>query len=102
METLPTGKGVILIGGTKDPWNNYLFQNLLVLQGDSIDSLMWTSLKQKITPRYYHVSFPITDDVHTKFTELMKSSEMATAGKKGKKFGKGKTMSLHEFLAKEK
>ena len=98
METSPTGKGVILIGGSKKE-NHNGSQNLLELQGDSIDSLKWSSLKQKITPRYDHVSFPITDDVHTKFTELMKSSEMATAGKK---FGKGKTMSLHEFLAKEK
>ena len=66
MELSPTGKGVILIGGMKK--ENH--QNLLELQGDSIDSLKWSSLVQKITPRSNHVSFPITDDVYTKFTEL--------------------------------
>ena len=71
METSPTGKGVILIGGMKK--ENH--QNLLELQGDSIDSLKWASLEQKVTHQVSHVSFPITDDydVYTKFTELSKT-----------------------------
>ena len=72
METSPTGKGVILIGGSKKE-NHNGSQNLLELQGDSIDSLKWASLEQKVTHQVSHVSFPITDDVYKKFTELSKT-----------------------------
>ena len=74
MEISPTGKGVILIGGRKKE-NHNGSQNFLELQGDSIDSLKWVSLEQKVTQRAGHVSFPITDDydVYTKFTELSKT-----------------------------
>ena len=55
--TSPNGKGVVLIGGTGNE------AGLLELTGNSIHSLKWVSLEQKLMyPRNYHVVFPIPDE----------------------------------------
>ena len=75
---VPSPTGVVVIGGmtntleyegrlreTDRPYNNLDTTNaLLELSGDSIGSLQWTTMAQKLEyPRAYSVAFPIPDDV---------------------------------------
>ena len=80
MITSPTGKGVILIGGEFQykpdkegrvrMMQKKLHSNELIeLSGDSIDSLKWTVLDQKLVyPRKDHVSFLIPYEVASKLS----------------------------------
>ena len=80
MITSPTGKGVILIGGEFQHkpdkegrvrmMQKKLHSNELIeLSGDSIDSLKWTDLDQKLVyPRKDHVSFLIPNEVASKLS----------------------------------
>ena len=79
MITSPTGKGVILIGGLRkkltrsaneERMNPEIHSDELIeLSGDSLDSLQWTVLKQKLVyPRKDHVSFLIPNEVASKLS----------------------------------
>ena len=63
MVTSPTNKGVILVGGYKNPQMSPFFYEL---SGDSEENLTWSLLDQKLsTARYDHVSFPIPNNCIT-------------------------------------
>ena len=77
----PTERGVVLIGGEyhvykkekvyeyheRDEYDSY---DLLELSGDSIDTMEWKILKQKLQhPRSHHVSFSISNDIATTLTK---------------------------------
>ena len=60
-----TDKGVVVIGGQMDNEEGIFAQTesnaLIELSGDSIDTLKWTVLKQKLKyPRFKHLAFPIS------------------------------------------
>ena len=62
----PTGKGIIIIGGSRRCMENQSFplDALYELSGDSIDTLKWTRLEQKLQiARYNHFSFYIPNQV---------------------------------------
>ena len=64
MVSSPTGKGVVIIGGFCNPilLSNYSSECLFELSGDSIESLKWKKLDQKLQySRNGHVSFLISD-----------------------------------------
>ena len=65
MVTSPTGKGVILTGGsTKIKKMLYCKAILLELSGSSFQTLKWTALDQKLKyPRGDHLAFLITEEV---------------------------------------
>ena len=70
MVTSPIGKGVIISGGyTNYPARQNFHMNITSndvyeLSGNSLESLEWTLLEQKLQyPRISHASFPIPDDV---------------------------------------
>ena len=70
MVTSPTGKGVIISGGyTNYPARQKFYMNITSndvyeLSGNSLESLEWTLLEQKLQyPRMDHASFPIPDEV---------------------------------------
>ena len=67
MVTSPTRKGIVIIGGSSGyggyKQNEYL-DALYELSGDSIDTLKWTRLEQKLQiARYNHFSFYIPNQV---------------------------------------
>ena len=65
MVTSPTRKGIVIIGGSSGGYrqNEYL-DALYELSGDSIDTLKWTRLEQKLQiARYNHFSFYIPNQV---------------------------------------
>ena len=74
MVTSPTEKGVVVIGGTTNleqpehiQSQHYPSHDLLELSGDSLASLKWRILKQKLHyARQLHVSFPIPGKVIAK------------------------------------
>ena len=63
MVSSPTGKGVVIIGGFYNHYfNNISSERLFELSGDSIESLKWKKLDQKLQySRNGHVSFLISD-----------------------------------------
>ena len=66
MVTSPTEKGVVVIGGTTGhtAHNTENGNALHELAGDSLASLKWRTLKQKLQySRHFHVSFPIPGKV---------------------------------------
>ena len=67
MISSPTEKGVVMIGGYKQNFENS--SNLLELSGDSLETLKWKILEQKLQhPRLYHVSFSISNDIAATLT----------------------------------
>ena len=70
MISSPTDKGVVVVGGQLDN-EEAIFEQinsnaLIELSGDSIDTLKWTVLKQKLKyPRSRHLSFPISPQTST-------------------------------------
>ena len=67
MVTSPTGKGVVLIGGTNRNGNHFSTighsEILLELSGHSIENLQWSILDQKLSqPRTHHVAITIPDE----------------------------------------
>ena len=63
MVTSPNGKGVILIGGYNDSQAK-TSKTLIELIGNSIKSLEWIILEQKLKYlRSYHIAFSIPDDL---------------------------------------
>ena len=74
MISSPTEKGVVMIGGLKQPFGNS--SDLLELSGDSQETLEWKILEQKLQhPRFCHVSFSISNDIaSTLTTESVASS----------------------------
>ena len=68
MISSPTEKGVVMIGGWKSS-NHGETDDLLELSGDSIETLKWTILEQKLRyNRLHHVSFSISNDIATTLT----------------------------------
>ena len=68
MVTSPTGKGVIFSGGYTISFSGILYgrasNDVYELSGNSLESLEWTILEQKLQyPRIAHASFPIPDEV---------------------------------------
>lgn len=65
MITSPNGHSVVLIGGnTGIIPNNQESDVLLELSGDSIETLKWNRLDQKLShPRYQHLAFLISEDL---------------------------------------
>ena len=65
MVTSPTGKGVIISGSwIHYPVINITSNDVYELSGNSLESLEWTLLEQKLQyPRIAHESFPIPDEV---------------------------------------
>ena len=62
MISSPTEKGVVMIGGKKN--NGEYSSDLLELSGDSLETLEWKILEQKLqNPRGLHVSFSISNDI---------------------------------------
>ena len=62
MVSSPTDKGVVIIGGHHRQGYNFSSKCLFELSGDSIESLKWKKLDQKLQySRNGHVSFLISD-----------------------------------------
>ena len=62
MISLPTEKGILMIGGYAK--NHEWVSNLLELSGDSVETLEWRILEQKLQhPRSHHVSLSISNDI---------------------------------------
>ena len=76
MISSPTERSVVVIGGhlsvIKD-WNSeYSSCDLLELSGDSIDTMEWKILKQKLQcPRPYYVSYSISNEIAATFSTKM-------------------------------
>ena len=67
MISSPTEKGVVMIGGLKQNFEDS--SDLLELSGDSQETLEWKILEQKLQlPRCYHVSFSISNDIAATLT----------------------------------
>ena len=63
MVTSPTGRGVVIIGGSV---GQKIFRNIIELSGSSIESLKWTFLDQKLRfGRHSHLTFKLPDDVYS-------------------------------------
>ena len=72
MVTSPTGKGVVLIGGIGDRKNEYS-DALIELTGESIETLKWAPLEQKLQiARSHHFSFYIPNQVCKTMNKILK------------------------------
>ena len=83
MISSPTEKGVVVIGGIKITEDmKYEDSNAVIeLSGDSIDSLKWTILKQKLQyPRFCHVAFPIPNELAVDLYSKQKFWQTSTTG----------------------
>ena len=64
MVTSPTGKGVIFSGGFTNRFNGRASNDIYELSGNSLQSLKWTELEQKLNyQRLSHASFLIPNEV---------------------------------------
>ena len=72
MISSPTEKGIVMIGGLTPkgvPANQIVSNNFVELSGNSIETLEWKILQQKLQyPRYGHVSFSISNDIASTLT----------------------------------
>ena len=83
MISSPTEKGVVMIGGWKSSEYGET-RDLLELSGDSIKTLKWTILEQKLHyNRLHHVSFSISNDIAATLTNKSKRKRPKNE-KKGK------------------
>ena len=65
MVTSPTGKGVVLMGGTSLPiiGPRYCSKKIIELSGNSIKSLQWNVLEQELMySRKGHLAFSVPDE----------------------------------------
>ena len=73
MVSSPTDRGVIAVGGLLEgeySWQQPCSNGLFELSGDTIDTLKWTLLKQRLQySRMMHLSFPITPQMSTEFSQ---------------------------------
>ena len=74
----PTERGVVLIGGEYHVYKNiyeryeYDSYDLLELSGDSIDTMEWKILKQKLQcPRPFYMSYSISNEIAATFKTKM-------------------------------
>ena len=73
----PTERGVVLIGGKyhvykKEEVFEYDSHDLLELSGDSIDTMEWKILKQKLQcPRPFYMSYSISNEIAATFRTKM-------------------------------
>ena len=75
MISSPTEKGVVMIGGYKPKFG--ASSDLLELSGDSQETLEWKILEQKLQhPRYYHLSFSISNDIAATLTTKSNGSSV--------------------------
>ena len=75
MISSPTEKGVVMIGGCKQPFGNSSV--LFELSGDSQDTLKWKILEQKLQyPRFRHITFPISNDIAATLTTKTSGSSV--------------------------
>ena len=67
MISSPTEKGVLIIGGST---SNFVFtSDILELSGDSIDTLEWKILDQKLQhARSLHISFSVSNEIAAMIT----------------------------------
>ena len=72
MISSPTEKGIVMIGGATTKGvtaNRIVSYNFVELSGNSIETLEWKILQQKLQyPRYGHVSFSISNDIASTLT----------------------------------
>lgn len=79
MVSSPTG-GVLVIGGSgrKCYYTQSQYKpsgDIFELSGNSIDTLTWKVLDQKLTqPRWHHVAFPITQNAFFNLTKKVKKN----------------------------
>ena len=67
MISSPTEKSVVMIGGFEIGGSRRC--DLLELSGDSIETLEWKILQQKLQyPRHHHVSVSISNDIAASLT----------------------------------
>ena len=70
MITSPTGRGVVLIGGSRSDSYNHHF---LELSGDSEESLKWSYLDQKLfSERCGHAAFTVPNHVYDSIVQRQK------------------------------
>ena len=78
MISSPTENGVVMIGGVPVPVhdNSFVSNNFLELSGNSVETLEWKILEQKLQyPRCGHVLFSISNEIaSTLTTESVASS----------------------------
>ena len=68
-------KSIVMIGGQKSPGK--CSSDLLELSGDSIETLEWKFLEQKLQhPRYGHVSLSISNDIAATLTTKTSGSSV--------------------------
>ena len=74
----PTERGVVLIGGEYHVYKKgheryeYDTYDLLELSGDSINTMEWKILKQKLQcPRHFYISFSISNEIAATFKTKM-------------------------------
>ena len=74
MVSSPTGRGVVVIGGSTTHWNGAgAADTLIELSGDSIGSLKWTILDQRLQyGAFKHVSFQITQSENDSIEKVIK------------------------------
>ena len=72
MISSPTEKGIVMIGGLTPkgvPANQIVSNNFVELSGNSIETLEWKILVQKLHyPRFGHVSFSISNKLASTLT----------------------------------
>ena len=69
----PTERSVVLIGGKREnEYEEYDSFELLELSGDSIDTMEWKILKQKLQcPRPFYMSYSISNEIAATFKTKM-------------------------------
>ena len=69
----PTERSVVLIGGEREnEYEEYDSFELLELSGDSIDTMEWKILKQKLQcPRPFYLSYSISKEIAATFKNKM-------------------------------
>ena len=77
MVSSPTDKGVVVIGGQMEgdySWEQIPSNALIELSGDTIDTLKWTVLRQKLNyPRSEHLAFAISPQTSAELSEKYKN-----------------------------
>ena len=67
MISSPTEKGIVMIGGATTKGvtaNRIVSYNFVELSGNSVETLEWKILEQKLHhPRYGHISFCISNEI---------------------------------------
>ena len=77
----PTGRGVIIIGGRRPDHVSDTGHALIELSGDSIESLKWTFLEQKINyKRFNHTALIIPNQLVNDLTRKSVATKRKLSG----------------------